>query len=117
VENDRSILTFFGVWMLLVVGNMIFMFTSRNAALKRVVAGILTALVSVTIGGVILLGSLQHWTALIFLPLLVLTVAFNARKIRFCDACGMTNFGLEPVQVRRVLLRLREAARPKRMWF
>jgi len=116
VENDRSILIFFGFWMLLVVGNMIFMFTSRNAALKRVVAGILTALVSVTIGGVILLGSLQHWTALIFLPLLVLTVAFNARKIRFCDACGMTNFVSNPFRSEVLCSDCGKPLDPKRMW-
>jgi fatty acid desaturase len=90
MDNDRNALVFFGFWMILVVANMIFMFTSRNAALKRVVAGIGTALVSVLLlGATLLMG--QPWLVLPLIPVLAFVVFFNGRQIRFCDACGMTN--------------------------
>ena len=115
--DGGSVLVLFGFWMVLVVGNMILLATSRDAALKRLVSTVMMVLVSVAIGGVILLFSLQTWVALIFLPFLALTVFVNARRIRFCDVCGMTNFIANPFKSVAFCSDCGKPLDPKRMWF
>jgi len=85
----------FGALALLAFVNMIFLLTSRNARLKR----------SVSLVGIVVIAILMvvPWFfmglgafGLSTLPFLVVVVAFNCRKVRFCDACGFTNLVPNP---------------------
>jgi len=86
----------FGALAVLGFAQLIFLVMSRNARLKRlvmvlesVVIGLfMLTLVSVATGG---------WGGLVLLPILLFVIAFNARKIRICDACGFTNFLVDPL--------------------
>jgi hypothetical protein len=116
MDSDQKAFVFFGIWMLLVFANAIFMFTSRNTALKRRVATIGIAAVSLLMVGVtVLMGA--AWLGLLMVPVLVLVVAFNARKIRFCDACGMTNVLSNPFKSEAFCSECGKPLDPNRMWF
>ena len=87
----------FGAFMIFGFANLIFLVASRNARLKRlvlVVATVVIAMVMLTLASVATGG----WGGLVLLPVLVFGLAFNARKLRFCDACGFTNFLVDPLE-------------------
>ena len=98
MDNDQynRIVTWgFGAFAVLVIANMIFLRTNRNAALKRRVSVVLTAVIAITMVSLwLLMGA--WWVSLTILPFIALVVAFNFRRIRFCDACGLTNQVMNP---------------------
>jgi hypothetical protein len=87
---------FLPLWAVLAVGSTAFLFLSRDAKLKRQV------LAPFVIGsGVLFVAFVSLFMPLIGLPFFALFVGLiswlNLRTIKFCDGCGRTLLGHNPI--------------------
>ena len=96
MNTDRAVFIFFVVWMILVIANAIFMFTSRNAKLKRRILSIASVLMGIALVTGVWLLSREPWFTLMTAFFLALGIGFNVGRIRFCDTCGATNLPSSP---------------------
>ena len=96
-DPQRAFLPYVFVWIAVALGGGLFFMRNRDAALKRriyppyLIGTALLFLAFITVGA--RMGS----TVLIAIPFLALAVVMNLRQVRFCDACGRTVQGSNPI--------------------
>jgi hypothetical protein len=95
--DHTTILPFILVWVALAIAGGVFFMTNRDAALKRRVYPAFMIGAALLFLAFITFGARMGSTVLIAIPFVALVVVMNLRQVRFCDACGRTVQGSNPL--------------------
>ena len=95
-QADKIFPIFFGVWIVLGIFSIAFLFLNNNANLKRKVWPPFVIFVGALFLGFVWLMGLPAQALYILIPPVILVTYMNLRAYKFCQSCGKTLMNFNP---------------------
>ena len=96
-QADAVFPIFMTVWVVLGLGTSAFFFLNKDSALKRKVLPTFSVAVGALFLFFVWMMGAPTEVLIVGVPAVVLITVLNLRSIRFCDSCGKTLMGQNPL--------------------
>jgi len=88
MSNDSLRYGFFGIWLLLLAGNLFILFGTKHIKLKKALLPAMGVLAGIGILVFLALAGFSRWALYSAVPVAIVFISLNLRQFTICDQCG-----------------------------